>query len=108
MREIVSIGTIVLGAAYLVMLGAANIVALETQMHWGIAVIALSTIIILRLWPVLPLLAYLGANHVWNWPWWIAGLFAAPICVYIVAHYWVRISDFWHRPSRRREERRSA
>lgn len=103
MREIVSIGTIVLGAAYLVMLAAANVVALETQMHWGIALIALAAIIILKLWPALPVLAYLGAYSVWNWPWWVSAGFAFPICIYIAAHYWTRISDFWHRPKKRQQ-----
>ncbi|MCA1750150.1 MAG: hypothetical protein LC634_11720 [Sphingomonadales bacterium] len=103
MREIFSIGTIVLGAAYLAILAAANLVALESQMHWGIAVIALAAIILFKLWPALPVLAYLGAHNIWGWPWWVAGLFAFPICVYIAAHYWVRISDYWHRPKKRQQ-----
>ena len=101
MREFISIGTIVLAAIYLVIFGAANFVALESQMHWGLAFIAIAALIVLRLWPALPVLAYLGAHFIWNWPWWIAGGFAAPICIYIVAHYWARISDYWHRPKKR-------
>lgn len=102
MREVISIGAIILGASYLVMLGAANLAALETQMHWGLAIIALSAIIIFKLWPALPVLAYLGAHSVWNWPWWVAGLFAFPICFYVASHYWTKLSDLWHRPRRQK------
>ena len=98
MREFISIAAILVAFVYFLTFGAAMMVALESQMHWFLGMLALSGLIVLRIWPALPVLAYLGAHSIWSWPWWVAGLLAFPVCIYVVMHYWVRLTDYFHRP----------
>lgn len=83
---------------YVVTFGSAIFMGLEVEMHWGLALIAMAGIILLRLWPVLPLLAWLGAVRAWDWEWYWALLLALPVLAYIVPHYWIRIADRLTRP----------
>lgn len=98
MREFISISAIIIAFVYFVTFGAATFMALDNEMHWALAFGAFAGLILLRLWPLLPAFAYYGADAVWGWPWWLALLLAAPISIYIVSHYWVRLTDWFRRP----------
>lgn len=98
MREAVSIAAILVAFVYFILFGAAVFLALETQMHWVLALGAMALVILLRLWPLLPFFAWLGAHEVWGWSWLWASLLALPISFYIASYYWTRITDFFRRP----------
>ena len=100
MREAISIMAIAIAFVYFIAFGAAVYVALESQMHWALAFIAFAALILLRLWPALPVLAWLGAHNLWNWPWYWSGLLALPIAFYVASHYWTLASDLFHRPGK--------
>lgn len=99
MREFISISAILIAFVYFVAFGSAVFMALEGEMHWLLAFGAFAGIILLRLWPLLPVFAFVGADQIWGWPWWVALLFATPIAIYIVSHYWVRLTDHFRRPA---------
>ncbi|MEQ9661981.1 MAG: hypothetical protein RLN87_05455 [Parasphingopyxis sp.] len=103
MREVISILAIVIAFVYFVTFGSAVIMGLEREMHWALALGAFAAIILVRLWPLLPLAAWYGADTVWGWPWWIAIGLAVPVTIYILSHYWTRISDWFHRPARQQQ-----
>lgn len=98
MREIISITAIGVAFVYFVAFGTAAFMALDSQIHWALAFVALAATILLRLWPLLPVFAFIGAHNVLGWPWWLALLLALPITLYIVSHYWTRATDFFRRP----------
>ena len=100
MREFISIAAIFIAFCYFITFGAAMMVATASQMHWFLGLLALSALIVLRVWPALPALAYLGAAEIWHWHWWGAAALAFPVCIYIAVHYWVGLTDYFHRPPR--------
>lgn len=98
MREIISISAIIVAFFYFLAFGSAVFLVLEHEMHWFLALLAMSGIIILRLWPMLPLLAFIGAVNIWSWNWYSGAALALPIALYIISHYWTRLSDYFRRP----------
>ncbi len=98
MREAISIAAILIAFVYFIAFAAAVMAGLEREMHWAIALLAFAGFILLRLWPALPFLAWYGADRVFGWPWWLAILLAAPVCIYIVSYYWTRLTDYFRRP----------
>lgn len=101
MREIISISAIILAFFYFLAIGSAVFLALEHEMHWVLAFFAMSWIIILRLWPILPVLGYIGAVNVWGWNWYEGVALALPLSIYIISHYWTRLTDYIRRPSQK-------
>jgi hypothetical protein len=99
MREAISIAAILIAFVYFLAFGSATFMALENEMHWALSLLALSGIIILRVWPALPVLAYVGAYSVWSWSWYMSLLLVLPVSFYIVSHYWTRLFDYVRRPA---------
>ncbi len=98
MREVISISAIIIAFFYFLAFGASVFVALDTQMHWALALMAFAWIILLRLWFALPVLAFLGADGPLGWEWYWALCLAAPIAIYVITFYWTRFADYWRRP----------
>ena len=99
MRETISIVAIAIAFVYFIAFGSAIFMALESETHWTLASLFFAGAILLRLWPLLPVAAYYGADFVWGWPWWLALLLATPVAFYVASHYWVRIADHIRRPA---------
>lgn len=87
-------------AIYCLAFGGAMLMGLEAHMHWAFALLAMSAVILLRIWPALPLLAYYGARTAWDWEWYVALAFVLPVLGYIVPHYWMIVSDRLMKPRR--------
>lgn len=104
MREIISISAFFIAFAYFITFGWAVFAGLDREMHWALALAAFVAIIVVKLWPLLPLAGWYGAHTVWHWPWWVALLLVTPITIYILSSYWTRISDYFHRPVRRQQD----
>ena len=103
MRTAASCLAMTLVAIYCIAFGGAIVMGLAQHMHWVFALLAMSVVILARLWPALPALAYYGARTAWGWEWFIALPFILPVLGYIVPHYWMLISDRIMRPKLRRE-----
>ncbi|MGP1284014.1 MAG: hypothetical protein ACTS1X_13655 [Parasphingopyxis sp.] len=101
MREIISISAIVIAFFYFLAFGSAVFMALENEMHWVLALFAMAWIIILRLWPLLPVLAVIGAVNVWGWVWYDGVALALPVSIYVVSYYWTRVTDYFRRPKQK-------
>lgn len=98
MREVISISAIVIAFFYFLAFGSAVFLALEHEMHWVLALFTMAWIIILRIWPALPILAVIGAVNIWGWDWYRGIALALPISIYIVSYYWTRFTDYLRRP----------
>lgn len=101
MREVISISAIIIAFFYFLTFGSAVFLALEHEMHWVLALFAMSWIIILRIWPVLLALAVIGALNIWGWDWYRALALALPISIYVVSYYWTRFTDYLRRPTQK-------
>lgn len=99
MREFLSISAIIVAFFYFLAFGSAIFMALENEMHWILASLAMAWIIILKLWPFLPVLAVVGAVNIWGWNWYSGIALGLPVSIYIVSYYWTRITDHFRRPS---------
>lgn len=98
MREVISISAIIVAFIYFLAFGSAIFMALESQMHWALAFFTMAWIIILRIWPALPILAVIGAVHIWGWQWYQGIALGVPVSIYVVSYYWTRITDYFRRP----------
>ena len=103
MREVISISAIIFTFFYFLAFGSAVFMALEHEMHWVLASLTMSLIIILRLWPGLSLLAFIGAVNIWGWNWSFGTALVLPISFYIVYYYFVRITDYLRRTTQKQE-----
>lgn len=101
MREIISISAIIIAFFYFLAFGSAVFMALENEMHWVLAFFAMAGIIILHLWPLLPLLAIIGAVDVWGWDWYVGMALGLPVSIHVVSYYSTRITDYFRRSTQK-------
>ena len=79
MREAISIIAIMIAFVYFMTFGTAVFAAIDTEVHWALAFVIFAAIILFRLWPLLPFLAWYGADQCAGaFPWWLAILLASP------------------------------